>query len=105
MQGRFVRYNRTSGYKLMSSMAQFHASYKLLDDLVLDEAQNEATCKLKFPDLSTTADTSFAAHPAHVDAITQLAGFTMNAQDKTDIGKEVYVNHGWYVEPKLCLTT
>ena len=92
-RGEFVRYTRKSGYKLMSSMASFHPDYKLLDNLILDESQNEAVSKMDFSDAKAAG--TFAAHPAYVDAITQVAGFAMNAKDDTDITKEVYVNHGW----------
>ena len=91
--GRFTRYTRRGGYKLMSSMATFHPDYKLLDDLVLDQERNEATCTMDFSDAKTPGE--YAAHPAYVDAITQVAGFAMNAKDETDIGREVWVNHGW----------
>ncbi len=92
-RGEFVHFTRKRGYKLMSSMATFHPDYKLLDDMVLDEDGNEAICGMKFDDAKTEGD--FAAHPAYVDAITQVAGFAMNAKDETDITKEVWVNHGW----------
>ncbi|KAM0813241.1 putative Polyketide synthase [Seiridium cardinale] len=92
-QGRFVRYTRKSGYKLMSNMAHFHPDYKLLDDLVLDEGGDEAVSMMDFSAAQT--DGTFAAHPAYVDAITQVAGFALNANDNTDIEKEVFVNHGW----------
>ncbi|KAK4235192.1 beta-ketoacyl synthase [Achaetomium macrosporum] len=91
--GKFVHFTRKRGYKLMGSMASFHPDYKLLDDMVLDEEGNEAICMMNFDDAK--AEGSFAAHPAYVDAITQVAGFAMNAKDETDITKEVYVNHGW----------
>jgi noranthrone synthase len=93
MKGQFVRYNRKSGYKLMSNMAHFHPDYKLLDNLVLDEAHNKATCMMDFSSASDGGN--FAAHPAYVDAITQVAGFAMNANDNIDTDKEVFVNHGW----------
>ncbi len=91
--GLFTRYTRRGGYKLMSSMASFHPDYKLLDDLVLDQEGNEAVCSMDFSDAKTPGE--YAAHPAYVDAITQVAGFMMNAKDETDIGKEMWVNHGW----------
>lgn len=93
MKGQFVRYNRKSGYKLMSSMAHFHPDYKLLDNMILNGDDNEATSMMDFS--AARADGTFAAHPAYVDAITQVGGFAMNANDNTDIHKEVYVNHGW----------
>jgi noranthrone synthase len=92
-QGEFVRYTRKSGYKLMSNMAHFHPDYKLLDDLVLNENQDEAVSMMDFSAAQT--DGIFAAHPAYIDAITQVAGFALNANDNTDIEKEVFVNHGW----------
>lgn len=93
-RGMYTRYSNKSGYKLMSNMAHFHPDYKILDDLVMDEENNEATCKLKLTG-QLNSEAVFAANPAHLDAITQLAGFTMNAQDATDTDKEMYVNHGW----------
>ena len=92
-KGELVHYNTKSGYKLMSSMADFHSDYKLLKYLVLDEAENEAMAIMNF---ETCMDAgTYAAHPAYVDAITQVGGFAMNAKDDTDISKEVFVNHGW----------
>lgn len=92
-KGEFVRYTRKSGYKLMSSMASFHPDYKLLDHLILNEADNEAVSTMDFS--AAKSDGTFAAHPAYVDAITQVGGFAMNANDNTDIQQEVFVNHGW----------
>lgn len=92
-KGDYVKYNRKSGYKLMGQMAHFHPDYKLLDNLVLNEAENEATSIMDF---STASDGgTYAAHPAYVDSITQVAGFAMNANDDTDISEQVFVNHGW----------
>lgn len=91
--GDFVRYTRKSGYKLMSNMAHFHPDYKLLDDLILNEDEDEAVSMMDFSAAQTGG--TFAAHPAYVDAITQVAGFALNANDNTDLEKEVFVNHGW----------
>ena len=93
MKGQYVRYNRKSGYKLMSNMAHFHPDYKLLDNLILNGDDNEATSVMDFS--AAKSEGTFAAHPAYVDAITQVGGFAMNANDNTDIDKEVFVNHGW----------
>lgn len=92
-QGELVHYNTKSGYKLMSSMAQFHPDYKLLKYMILDEAVNEAMAVMDFSTCINTG--TYTAHPAYIDAITQVAGFAMNAKDDTDINKEVFVNHGW----------
>ena len=91
--GDFVRYNKTSGYKLMSTVAHFHPDYKLLDDMVLDESTLSATCTMNFA--SVAPGGIFAAHPAYVDAITQLGGFAVNAQDSTNLDDEVFISHGW----------
>jgi noranthrone synthase len=91
--GEFVKYNRTAGYKLMSNVAHFHPDYKLLDNLVLDETTLEACSQLSFDRIQ--AGGKFYAHPAAVDAITQVGGFAMNAKDSTDLDVDVYVNHGW----------
>ncbi|KAI9878041.1 MAG: hypothetical protein M1830_002092 [Pleopsidium flavum] len=91
--GQFVKYNKTSGYKLMSNVAHFHPDYKLLDDLILDESTLEACSSMSFAQVKSGG--VFAAHPAYVDAITQVGGFAMNAKDSTDLDNEVYVNHGW----------
>jgi noranthrone synthase len=91
--GELVHYNARSGYKLMSSMAQFHPDYKLLEYLVLDGTANEAMATVDF---SVCKDNgTYKLHPAYIDAITQVAGFTLNAKDDTDISKDVFVNHGW----------
>ncbi|TPX22279.1 Type I Iterative Polyketide synthase (PKS), partial [Coccidioides immitis] len=91
--GQFVRYNRASGYRLMSSVAHFHPDYKVLDDMVMDDETLEATCTLNFGLLSSGG--CFAAHPAFVDCMTQLGGFTVNAQESLDLSAEVYISHGW----------
>lgn len=91
--GQFVKYNRTSGYKLMRDVAHFHPDYKLLDNLILDESTLEAVSSMSFEGVKSSG--IFAAHPAYVDAITQVGGFAMNASDACDLDKEVYVNHGW----------
>ena len=92
-EGKLVKYNTKSGYKLMSSMARFHPDYKLLDKLILNESDNEAISTMDFSRCQNNG--TYALHPAHIDAITQVGGFAMNAKDDTDIEKEVYVNHGW----------
>jgi noranthrone synthase len=93
-KGEFVKYNRTAGYKLMSTVATFHPDYKLLNHLVLDEPSLEACSKLNFSTVKSGG--TFAAHPAYVDSITQVGGFCMNAKDSTDLETHVFVNHGWH---------
>lgn len=92
-KGKFVKYNNASGYKLIGNVAHFHPDFKLLDDVILDESNLEACSFMSFAQVK--AGGLFAAHPAYIDAITQVGGFTMNAKDTTDLENEVYVNHGW----------
>ncbi|GIZ46262.1 hypothetical protein CKM354_000939400 [Cercospora kikuchii] len=93
LRGELVRYNTKSGYKLMSSMASFHSDYKLLQNLILNEADNEA---ISVMNLAGCKDQGvYSSHPAFIDAFTQVAGFAMNAKDDTDIDQTVFVNHGW----------
>ncbi|XPT03478.1 Noranthrone synthase [Ascochyta lentis] len=92
-RGDFVHYTGRSGYKLMSNVAHFHPDYKLLDNVIFDESTMEACSTVNTAKITSKGD--FAAHPAYVDAITQLGGFSLNAQDSTDIDVSVFVNHGW----------
>ncbi|KAJ4320237.1 hypothetical protein N0V94_003501 [Neodidymelliopsis sp. IMI 364377] len=92
-RGEFVHYTGRSGYKLMSNVAHFHPDYKLLDNVILDETTMEACSTITTSKITSKGD--FAAHPAYVDAITQLGGFSLNAQDSTDLDVTVFVNHGW----------
>lgn len=89
-RGEFVHYTGRSGYKLMSTVAHFHPDYKLLDNVILDEHTMEACSTITTTAISSKG--SFAAHPAYVDGITQLGGFSLNAQDKTDLDVTVFVN-------------
>lgn len=38
---------------------------------------------------------TFTAHPGFLDGLTQSGGFVMNANNKSCLGVEVFVNHGW----------
>ncbi|KAG0644935.1 polyketide synthase [Hyphodiscus hymeniophilus] len=91
--GDFLKYNKTSGYKLMKEVATFHPDYKLLDEVILDEATLEACCTMSFG--SVTPGGNYAAHPAYIDAITQLGGFAVNASDLVDLATHVFIGHGW----------
>lgn len=91
--GEFTRYNKKSGYRMMSKVATFSPDYRLLDDIVVDEGNLEATCIVNFGAIS--AGGTFAAHPGFVDAITQIGSFTVNTQEAMDLDVNVFVTHGW----------
>ena len=91
--GELLKYTKNSGYELMSTVAQFHPDYKLLDEAVLDEESLEACCTMDFSTVKPGGN--FAAHPAYIDGITQVGGFAVNAKDTTDLSVEVFISHGW----------
>ena len=91
--GDLIKYDKEGGYKLMDTVAQFHPDYKLLDNVILDEDTLEATCTMDFSCVQPGG--TYAAHPGEIDAITQLGGFMVNAQDSINLEEEVYISHGW----------
>lgn len=92
-QGNLMRYNKRSGYRLMSRVADFGSDYKLLEDLILDDSTLEATCIMNFATVAPGG--SFAAHPGCVDALTQVGGFAINARECMNLDVEVFISHGW----------
>ncbi|RCI13992.1 hypothetical protein L249_8046 [Ophiocordyceps polyrhachis-furcata BCC 54312] len=89
--GTGYRFNKTMVYRMVAVLADFDACYKGLDTVVLDSDAMEASAVVTLPSL----DTSFDIHPAHLDALMQLPGFVMNANDASDPGATAFVNHGW----------
>ena len=91
--GRSLRLNGTQGYKLISTLAQFHPDYRAIDEVVLDSSTLEATSIVSFGQVKHNG--VFNTHPAYIDVLTQTAGFVMNCKDSSNLDVEVYVNHGW----------
>jgi iterative type I PKS product template protein len=91
--GRSMRLNQTAGYKLISTLAQFHPDYRAIDEVTLDSQTLEASTVVSFGQVKSTG--SFSTHPAYIDVMTQTAGFVMNGKDDTDLDVEIFVNHGW----------
>ncbi|RDA83431.1 hypothetical protein CP532_4414 [Ophiocordyceps camponoti-leonardi (nom. inval.)] len=89
--GTSYRFNKTMIYRMVAVLADFDACYKGLDAVVLDSNAMEASAVVTLPSL----ETAFRVHPAHLDALMQLAGFVMNANDASDLEAKAYVNHGW----------
>lgn len=91
--GTCVMYNKASGYRLMATVAHFAPDYKLLDEMILDDVGLEASC---FINTGTVAPGgSYATHPGLIDAVTQIGGFCVNAQEALDLNTEVFITHGW----------
>jgi len=91
--GKTYRFNRSMAYKMVESLAQFHPDYRGVDEVILDNDTLEALCRISFGNVKKGG--TFHTHPGYIDGLTQSGGFVMNANDKADLGVEVYVNHGW----------
>lgn len=80
-------------YKMVGSLAQFDPNYRALEEIVLDSAAMEASSLVDFA--SIKEEGIFHTNPAYIDALSQSAGFVMNANDQSNLEVEVFVNHGW----------
>ncbi|KAF2867547.1 beta-ketoacyl synthase [Massariosphaeria phaeospora] len=89
--GHAYRFNKPMIYRMVSSLAQFAYEYKCVDEIVLDSSTFEASSQVQF----SKDAAGFHCHPAFIDALTQSAGFVMNANDHSSLETKVFVNHGW----------
>lgn len=80
-------------YKMVATLADFAPKYRSLDEIVLDSAGMEASSIASFGGIENEG--KFFTNPGYIDALSQSAGFVMNANDQSDLGLEVFVNHGW----------
>lgn len=80
-------------YKMVGMLAQFDPNYRALDEIVLDSSAMEASSVADFGAIKKEG--RFHTNPAYIDALTQSAGFVMNANDRSNLEIEVFVNHGW----------
>ncbi|KAL8795409.1 MAG: hypothetical protein Q9195_002150 [Heterodermia aff. obscurata] len=78
---------------MVGSLAQFDPNYRALEEIVLDSAAMEASSLVDFA--SIKQEGVFHTNPAYIDALSQSAGFVMNANDQSNLEVEVFVNHGW----------
>ena len=86
-------FNKPMIYKMIATLADFDPDYRALDEIVLDSSAMEASSIANFKDIKKKG--KFFTNPAYVDALSQSAGFVMNANDKSNLELEVFVNHGW----------
>ncbi|RDA96259.1 hypothetical protein CP533_1781 [Ophiocordyceps camponoti-saundersi (nom. inval.)] len=89
--GTSYRFNKAMIYRMVAVLADFDACYKGLNTVVLDSGAMEASGVVSLP----SSDAAFTVHPAHLDALMQLPGFVMNANDASDLEVKAFVNHGW----------
>ena len=92
LEGKTYRFNRSMIYKMVAAVAEFDCNYRAIDDIILDSDALEACSNVRY---NCSDEGSFHIHPAILDALSQIGGFVMNANDSADLDKEVYVNHGW----------
>ncbi|KAH7382523.1 putative polyketide synthase [Phaeosphaeria sp. MPI-PUGE-AT-0046c] len=94
--GNGYRFNTSMIYRMVATLADFSPSYRGLSEIVLNSASMSALGIVDFNALPKEEHKlKFAAHPAHIDSFSQLAGFVMNANEASDLEAECFVNHGW----------
>lgn len=91
--GKTSRFIGAMSYRLVSALADFNPEYHCVDDVLYDDGDYEAAFKVSFGQMKKGG--SFFINPGTVDGLTQSAGFAMNANSKTKLETDVFVNHGW----------
>lgn len=86
-------FNKPMIYKMVSTLAQFDPNYRALEEVILDSTDMEASSVANFAAIKEEG--RFHTNPAYIDALSQSAGFVMNANDRSNLEVEVFVNHGW----------
>lgn len=86
-------FNKPMIYKMVATLADFDPNYRAIDEIVLDSSAMEASSVANFSGIKR--DGKFYTNPAYIDTLSQSAGFVMNANDKSNLDLEVFVNHGW----------
>ena len=86
-------FNKPMIYKMVATLADFDPKYRALDEIVLDSAGMEASSIASFGAIKNEG--MFFTNPGYIDALSQSAGFVMNANDQSNLELEVFVNHGW----------
>ena len=87
------KYNKSMIYKMVATLAEFDPKYQALDEILLNSSNMEASSIVNFRGIKKEG--TFHTNPAWIDALSQVAGFVMNANDQADLQVEVFVNHGW----------
>ena len=86
-------FNKSMIYKMVATLADFDPKYRALDEIVLDSAGMEASSIASFGGIKNEG--TFFTNPGYIDALSQSAGFVMNANERSNLELEVFVNHGW----------
>ncbi|KFY21351.1 hypothetical protein V493_07486 [Pseudogymnoascus sp. VKM F-4281 (FW-2241)] len=90
---RVQKMHKNSSYLVVQSLASYDDEFKGVEECILDSRNLEAVSLVRFekPDKKGV----FHVNPHLIDNFGQPALFTMNANDTSDLAKEVFVNHGW----------
>ncbi|KAF4429939.1 beta-ketoacyl synthase [Fusarium austroafricanum] len=91
--GNTFRFSKAMIYKMIGQLADFDPKYRGLSAATLDSDALEAVGIISFKDIPNKGE--WFSNPAYLDAISQLGGFVMNANEGVDLDKELFVNHGW----------
>jgi hypothetical protein len=92
-EGKSCRFNGPMAYRLVSALAQFNPDYHCIDEVLYDSDAYEAACVVSFGQMKKGG--TFHVNPGAIDGLTQSGGFVMNANEKTKLETDVFVNHGW----------
>jgi hypothetical protein len=87
------RFKAAMIYKMIGQLADFDSKYRGLVDITLDNDALEAAGTISFNGIANEG--KWHTSPAYLDALSQLGGFVMNANEGVDLEKEVFINHGW----------
>jgi hypothetical protein len=93
ISGKTFRFSGPMAYNMVQALADFHPEYRCIDETIYDNDAYEAACTVSFGQMKKGG--SFHTHPGAIDGLTQSGGFIMNANEKTNLQAEVFVNHGW----------
>lgn len=92
-EGKTYRFNGPMAYRSVSELAEFNPDYHCIDEVLYDHDSYEAVCRVSFGQIKKGG--TFHINPGAVDGLTQSGGFVMNANEKTKLETDVFVNHGW----------
>jgi len=80
-------------YLVVLDVAQFHEDYSCINEVILNSGNLEAVDWIDMAKVKKGG--TFNVHPPYIDAVKQLGIFVMNANDVADLGKEIFISHGW----------
>lgn len=87
------RFSKAMIYKMVGQLADFDPKYRGLIAITMNNDRLEATGTVSFKGIANEG--KWGVNPAYLDALSQLGGFVMNANEGVDLDKELFVNHGW----------